>query len=68
MKHILVVEVSPMMLKVLKKFIAQHDDLKPKFAETLGQATALIAPATTPFFACLAELGLPDAPNGEIIE
>ena len=68
MKHILVVEDSPMVLKVLKQFIAQHDDLKPQFAETLGQATELIARATTPFFACLADLGLPDAPNGEIVE
>ncbi|MBQ0720163.1 MAG: diguanylate cyclase [Gammaproteobacteria bacterium] len=68
MKHILVVEDSPMVLKVLKQFISQHDDLKPQFAETLGQATELIARATTPFFACLADLGLPDAPNGEIVE
>ncbi len=68
MKHILVVEDSPMVLKVLKQFIAQHDDLKPQFAETLGHATELIARATTPFFACLADLGLPDAPNGEIVE
>jgi len=68
MKHILVVEDSPMVLKVLKQFIAQYDDLKPQFAETLGQATELIARATTPFFACLADLGLPDAPNGEIVE
>ena len=68
MKHILVVEDSPMVLKVLKQFIAQHEDLKPQFAETLGQATELIARATTPFFACLADLGLPDAPNGEIVE
>ncbi len=68
MKHILVVEDSPMVLKVLKQFIGQHDDLKPQFAETLGQATELIARATTPFFACLADLGLPDAPNGEIVE
>ena len=68
MKHILVVEDSPMVLKVLKQFISQHDDLKPQFAETLGKATELIARATTPFFACLADLGLPDAPNGEIVE
>ncbi|OUS11486.1 hypothetical protein A9Q89_08370 [Gammaproteobacteria bacterium 53_120_T64] len=68
MKHILVVEDSPMVLKVLKQFISQHKDLKPQFAETLGQATELIARATTPFFACLADLGLPDAPNGEIVE
>ena len=68
MKHILVVEDSPMVLKVLKQFISQYDDLKPQFAETLGQATELIARATTPFFACLADLGLPDAPNGEIVE
>ncbi|MBL4782082.1 MAG: diguanylate cyclase [Porticoccaceae bacterium] len=68
MKHILVVEDSPMVLKVLKQFIAQYEDLKPQFAETLGQATELIARATTPFFACLADLGLPDAPNGEIVE
>ncbi|MEZ0148841.1 MAG: response regulator [Candidatus Reddybacter sp.] len=68
MKHILVVEDSPMVLKVLKQFISQYDDLKPQFAETLSQATELIARATTPFFACLADLGLPDAPNGEIVE
>jgi len=68
MKHILVVEDSPMVLKVLKQFIARHDDLKPQFAETLGHATELIARATTPFFACLADLGLPDGPNGEIVE
>ena len=68
MKHILVVEDSPMVLKVLKQFISQHDDLKPQFAETLGQATELIARATTPFFACLTDLSLPDGPNGEIVE
>lgn len=68
MKHILVVEDSPMVLKVLKQFISQHDDLKPQFAETLSQATELIARATTPFFACLADLSLPDGPNGEIVE
>lgn len=68
MKNILVVEDSPMVLKVIKQLIAPYSDLKPQFAETLSQATELIARATTPFFACLADLGLPDAPNGEIVE
>lgn len=68
MKKVLVVEDSPMVMKVIKHVLAQDIYFEPLYAETYAQAQAVIAANSGQLFAALVDLNLPDAPNGEIVD
>lgn len=68
-KRILVVEDSPIVLKILRHIVTQ--ELDPKcydvdYADSLTEAKNCIAQHH--YFAALADLNLPDAPEGEVVD
>ncbi|WP_284377952.1 response regulator [Litoribrevibacter albus] len=68
-KRILVVEDSPIVLKIIRHII--HQELNSKhyhvdYAESLAEAQACVAEHQ--YFAALADLNLPDAPDGEVVQ
>lgn len=65
--HILVVEDSPMVLKIIRH-VAQRSEFPVLYAENFAQAKVLVENAETPIFAALVDLNLPDAPNGEVVD
>ena len=68
MRNILVVEDSPMVLKILEQMFRQQADLQPLFCATLHEAQVLLEASAELFFAAIIDLNLPDAPNGEIVD
>ena len=68
MRNILVVEDSPMVLKILEQMFRQQADLQPLFCATLNEAQVLLEASAELFFAAIIDLNLPDAPNGEIVD
>jgi len=67
-RNILVVEDSPMVLKILEQMFRQQADLQPLFCATLNEAQVLLEASAELFFAAIIDLNLPDAPNGEIVD
>jgi diguanylate cyclase (GGDEF)-like protein len=67
-KKILVVEDSEMVTKVLRHILQHTLTHELQFATSLADAKALCEQAETPFFAALADLNLPDAPDGEVVD
>lgn len=67
MKHILVVEDSPMVLKVIRHVFSQSPLIKAHYAENFAQAQLLYA-SSEQWFAAVVDLSLPDAPDGEIVD
>lgn len=67
MKKILVVEDSPMVMKVLKHVLSGSDLFVCEFAESFAQVRTLTAEHPD-FFAALVDLNLPDAPDGEVVD
>ena len=65
MEKILIIEDSVMMQKVIRHIAASELDCEFDIAADLAQAQALIAKNN--YFLALADLHLPDAPNGEIV-
>jgi diguanylate cyclase (GGDEF)-like protein len=68
-KRILVVEDSPIVLKILKHLVKSELDLKlyeVDFVESMVEAKRAISERS--YFAALADLNLPDAPDGEVVE
>ena len=68
MRNIIVVEDSPMVLKILEQMFRQQADLQPLFCATLNEAQVLLEASAELFFAAIIDLNLPDAPNGEIVD
>lgn len=68
MNHVLVVEDSPIILKILKKLISDIGGFLPFYATSLAEATAIIDRSNQKFFAAIVDLNLPDAPSGEVVE
>jgi diguanylate cyclase (GGDEF)-like protein len=68
MNHVLVVEDSPIIIKILKKLISDIGGFKPFYATSLAEATAMIDQSSQKFFAAIVDLNLPDAPSGEVVE
>lgn len=66
--HILVVEDSEVVLRVMRHVVHQYLDCNAVYATTLAAAKQACEQATEPFFAALVDLNLPDAPNGEIVD
>ncbi len=67
MKHILVVEDSSMVLKILRHVLSQSAQIKAYYAESFAQAKELLA-QDIDWFAALVDLNLPDALDGEIVD
>lgn len=68
MRNILVVEDSPLVLKILEHLFRQEPDLQPLFCASLGEAQVLLETSSALFFAAIVDLNLPDAPHGEIVD
>lgn len=68
MRNILVVEDSPLVLKILEQMFRQQADLQPLFCATMAEAQVLLETSASLFFAAIIDLNLPDAPNGEIVD
>lgn len=68
MKTILVVEDSPMVMKIIKHVMGQNPHYQAVFAESFVQAQACIEQIGSDLFAAVVDLNLPDAPDGEIVD
>lgn len=68
MRNILVVEDSPLVLKILEKMFRQQPDLQPLFCASMAEAQVVLETSAELLFAAIIDLNLPDAPNGEIVD
>jgi len=68
MRNILVIEDSPLVLKILEHLFRQETDLEPIFCASLAEAEVMLETSAELFFAAIADLHLPDAPNGESVD
>lgn len=68
MRSILVIEDSPMVLKILAHLFRQQRDFEPVFCATLAEAELMLETSANLFFAALVDLNLPDAANGESVD
>ncbi|TRX74075.1 diguanylate cyclase [Pseudomonas mangiferae] len=68
MRNILVVEDSPLVLKILEHLFRQEPGLQPVFCASLGEAEVLLDTSADLLFAAIVDLNLPDGPNGEIVD
>ncbi|MCU9948177.1 diguanylate cyclase [Pseudomonas sp. PDM13] len=67
MRNILVVEDSPLVLKILEHLFRQEPDLQPLFCASRAEAEVLLETSASLFFAAIVDLNLPDAPDGEVV-
>ncbi|MBD9482933.1 diguanylate cyclase [Pseudomonas sp. PDM14] len=68
MRNILVVEDSPLVLKILEHLFRQEPQLQPLFCASLAEAQVMLETSSSLFFAAIVDLNLPDAPYGEIVD
>lgn len=68
MRNILVVEDSPLVLKILEHLFRKESGLQPIFCASLGEAQVMLETSAGLFFAAIVDLNLPDAPDGEIVD
>lgn len=66
MRHILVIEDSPLVLKILEHLFRQEHELQPVFCASLAEV--MLETSTGLSFAAIVDLHLPDAPNGENVD
>lgn len=67
-RNILVIEDSPMVLKILEHLFRQETGLQPVFCASLAEAEVMLETSAQLFFAAIVDLHLPDAPNGESVD
>ena len=67
-RNILVIEDSPMVLKILDHLFRQETSLQPVFCASLAEAEVMLETSAELFFAAIVDLHLPDAPNGESVD
>lgn len=67
-RNILVIEDSPMLLKILERLFRNEPDFQPVFCASLAEAQVMLETSAGLFFAAIVDLNLPDAPNGEIVD
>lgn len=68
MKRILVVEDSQLVTKIVKHVVKQAGGLEAVFATSYAEAKAILDTQKDQLFAALADLNLPDAPDGEVVD
>ena len=67
-RNILVIEDSPLVLKILEHLFRQEPNLQPVFCASLGEAEMMLETSAALFFAAIVDLHLPDAPDGESVD
>ncbi|QUX95632.1 diguanylate cyclase response regulator [Marinomonas sp. CT5] len=67
-RKILVVEDSPVVLKVLDHLLSQNSTFTPVLCATYQEAEDQLEGGNEAFFAAIVDLNLPDAENGEIVD
>jgi diguanylate cyclase (GGDEF)-like protein len=67
-RNILVVEDSPLVLKILEHLFRKESGLQPIFCASLDEARVMLETSAELFFAAIVDLNLPDAPDGEIVD
>lgn len=68
MAHVLIVEDSHMVMKVIRHLARDTLEFNTLYATDFSQAKALYEQYSESIFATLVDLNLPDAPNGEIVD
>ena len=68
MKRILIIEDNKMLAKLLAKKISGSLGFEVDLAFSLADTTTLLEDESNAYFICFADLCLPDAPNGEIVD
>ncbi|WP_339730589.1 diguanylate cyclase [uncultured Pseudomonas sp.] len=68
MRNILVIEDSPLVLKILEHLFRKETGFQPIFCASLGEAQVMLETSAELFFAAIVDLNLPDAPDGEIVD
>lgn len=68
MQSILIVEDNKLVSSMLMKRIESELRFDPVLAETFADAKRILGEKKNDFFLCLADLNLPDAPSGEIVD
>jgi diguanylate cyclase (GGDEF)-like protein len=69
MVKFLLVEDSPIVVKIIKHLIREESELSCDIANSFAEArTALENQGDTPYFTALVDLNLPDAPDGEVVD
>lgn len=68
MKKVLIVEDSEMVMKVLRHVMQQYPQFQPLYATSFAQVQELCKEHDGDIFAAVADLTLPDSPNGEIVD
>jgi diguanylate cyclase (GGDEF)-like protein len=67
-RNILVVEDSPMVLKILEHLFRTERSFQPVFCASLGEAQVMLDTSSALFFAAIVDLNLPDATDGEVVD
>ncbi len=69
MEKVLFIEDSPIVQKILKHLTQLlRGGMEPVYASSYEQAKQKVEKYKGQLFACLADLSLPDAPNGEVVD
>lgn len=68
MPKFLIVEDSPIVVKILKHLLKGHPNLDYDIATTASEARKLLETNCSDYFAALVDLNLPDAPDGEVVD
>lgn len=69
MKPFLLVEDSPIIVKIIRHVCKQHPDMQCEVASSMAEAKSILeAKGTEYYLAAVVDLNLPDAPNGEIVD
>lgn len=67
-KKLLLVEDSALVLKVMRRLVAEADEFQADFAESYAEASQFIDDNPDGYFAAVVDLNLPDAPSGEVVD
>ncbi len=68
MRNILVIEDSPLVLKILEHLFRKETGFQPIFCASMGEAQVMLETSAELFFAAIVDLNLPDAPDGEVVD
>lgn len=68
MKKVLVVDDSPMVMKILKHVFSGTELFECVYATSFAEAKAACENSAEGFFAGVIDLSLPDAPDGEVVD
>mgnify|MGYP000308836280 FL=1 len=68
-KKVLIIEDSQLVMKIIRHVVKlELEDLEPLYASSLKEATEVFQKNSDDVYAALADLTLPDASNGEVVD